>query len=110
MAVSCDANEVDKMTILGILDERLLTATADSWLSVMQRIDAPARSGAKVTKAMAMARNSSSPMQRLLRRNADATSLCESVGEPAARRWAVGADSTHGRVGLEDDAGRERTL
>ena len=56
-----------------------------------------------VTKAMAMARNSSSPMQRLLRRNADATSLCERVGEPAARRRAVGADTTHGRVGLEDD-------
>ena len=79
MTMSCDADEVEEVTNFGILDERLLTATAGSWLSVMQRIDAPKRSGAKVTQAIATARNSSSPMQRLLRRSADAISLCESA-------------------------------
>ena len=77
VAVSYDANEVDEVTNFRHPGRSFVIS--DSWLSVMQRIDAPAKIGAKVTNAIAMARSSSSPMQRLLRRNADAISACESL-------------------------------
>ncbi len=79
-----DANEVDEVTNFRHLGRSHVDRDL-RLVSVMQRIDAPAKLGAKVTNAIAMPRSSSSPMQRLLRRNADAISAGESLWENHAR-------------------------